>query len=126
MNFWIASLVGLGSAILASLGLGGGSVLLIYLTVIAGMNQMAAQGINLIFFIPIAIVALIIHIKNKLIDIKTALWSALFGIAGVFGGYFLARFLGDQLLGKAFAVLLFLFGLSELFHKKEKKGPEKA
>ena len=42
------------AAVLGSLGMGGGGVLLIYLTVFQNMAQLDAQGMNLLFFLPIA------------------------------------------------------------------------
>ena len=56
-----ALLAGLFSGAIASMGMGGGAVLLIYLTVFTSTAQLAAQGINLIFFIPIGILSLIIY-----------------------------------------------------------------
>lgn len=58
------------TGILASMGLGGGMILILYMTLIAGMEQLTAQGVNLLFFIPIAAAALIIHTKNKLVKWK--------------------------------------------------------
>ena len=55
---WAALLAGLFSGIIGAMGLGGGAVLIIYLSVFTDMPQLEAQGINLIFFIPIAIAAL--------------------------------------------------------------------
>ena len=50
----------------AAMGLGGGSFLIIYLTVFAGVSQQAAQGINLVFFIPAAACAVWLHTRNRL------------------------------------------------------------
>lgn len=65
------------SGIFASMGLGGGMVLIVYLTVFAGFSQLAAQGINLVFFIPIAIISLVLHTKNKLVEWKKAVPAVL-------------------------------------------------
>lgn len=54
------------TGVFASMGLGGGMVLIVYLTVFAGFSQLAAQGINLVFFIPIAIISLVLHTKTSL------------------------------------------------------------
>ena len=72
MNFIISSVVGLASGILASMGMGGGFILVVYLALFTDIAQKGAQGINLLFFMPITILAVFIHIKNKLIDVKTA------------------------------------------------------
>ena len=55
-----ALLAGLMSGIIGGMGLGGGAVLIIYLTIFQGVEQLQAQGINLLFFIPIASLAPII------------------------------------------------------------------
>lgn len=109
MNIWISGLAGL----LGAMGLGGGSVLLLYLTLIAGVEQIAAQGINLLFFIPCALVALFFHRKNKLIQWKTALWCIAGGLFGVLLGSFLAGLFSNRLLSRIFAVFLLLIGIRE-------------
>lgn len=114
-------LIGFLTGILASMGLGGGFILVVWLTMFADINQKAAQGINLLFFLPIALIALIIHIKNGLIN-KT-LVKKLFG-GGIFGvviGTFAVRHLSSDFLRILFALFLLGFGLRELFSESEKK-----
>ncbi|WP_040197702.1 sulfite exporter TauE/SafE family protein [Candidatus Soleaferrea massiliensis] len=112
------------AAIAGSLGLGGGGILLLYLTAFADYEQLKAQGINLIFFIPCAIIALIIHAKNKLIEWKATLVCGITGLAGVALGFYLAGLFDPKWLGKAFAVFLLFLGLKELFHReKDQKKP---
>mgnify|MGYP002234455577 CR=1 FL=1 len=113
MSIWISGLAGLFAGLLGAMGLGGGSVLLLYLTLIAGTEQITAQGINLLFFIPCALVALLFHRKNKLIQWKTALWCAAGGLFGVLLGSFLAGLFSSSLLSKIFAVFLLLIGIRE-------------
>ncbi len=100
-------------AVLSALGMGGGGVLLIYLTAFEGMGQFTAQGINLIFFIPIAAVSLWFHIRGKLVDWRLALLLLPAGIAGVFLGASLAGKLPEELLRRLFAGLLAVIGLRE-------------
>lgn len=108
-------------AVFSALGMGGGGILLIYLTAYAEMEQLAAQGINLVFFIPVAVVAIIIHAKNKLIRWKIVLPSILLGLAGVYFGAKLAMFIGSAVLSKLFGGFLLVIGLREvLFRKREK------
>jgi len=110
-------LIGFSAALLGALGMGGGSVLLVYLTAFAGVEQLTAQGINLMFFFPVAIIALIFHCRNKLVQFKIAAFTIIGGIGGVFLGKWLAEFLGNGLLRKAFAVGLLLLGIHEIFIK---------
>lgn len=65
MNLLVTLIVSFLTGVMASLGLGGGMVLILYLTLIAGTGQLEAQGINLFFFLPIAAVSLFFHTKNK-------------------------------------------------------------
>ena len=109
------------AGIAASMGVGGGAILLLYLTAFAGINQLTAQGINLIFFLPIAIIAVCIHAKNKLINYKSAVICIAFGFVGVWCGLWLTKIISEELLRKLFAILLIYMGLRELFAKNKKK-----
>ena len=106
------------AALMGALGLGGGFILLIYLTVFEKMPQFQAQGINLVFFIPIAICALIFHTKNKLVLWKDAIISILFGAVGVFLGFWIAMNLGEKFISYIFAGVIFIVGVKEIFAKK--------
>lgn len=108
------------TGIFASMGLGGGMVLIVYLTVFAGFSQLVAQGINLVFFIPIAIISLVLHTKNKLVEWKKAVPAVLWGTAAVVISAWLANRIEQSLLSKAFGIFLILMGLKELFFKSEK------
>jgi uncharacterized membrane protein YfcA len=108
------------TGIFASMGLGGGMVLIVYLTVFAGFSQLVAQGINLVFFIPIAIISLVLHTKNKLVEWKKAVPAVLWGTAAVIISAWLANRIEQSLLSKAFGIFLILMGLKELFFKGEK------
>ena len=66
---WIAA-VSLASGLLGALGMGAGAVLLLYLRVYGGCDQLTAQGINLLFFLPIALLSILLHARNHLIDWK--------------------------------------------------------
>lgn len=113
MNWILPAIISFFSAILGALGMGGGSILLIYLTAYADMEQLTSQGINLIFFIPVAIVALIIHARKKLVVWKATLAFVLIGLAGVFAGYKTAEALGSSWLSKLFGGFLLIIGVRE-------------
>ena len=49
---------GFGAAVLASMGMGGGSVLILWLTLVSGVGQREAQGLNLLFFLPVGALSL--------------------------------------------------------------------
>ncbi|MBQ6826239.1 MAG: sulfite exporter TauE/SafE family protein [Clostridia bacterium] len=121
-----ALLAGLFSGILGSMGLGGGTVLVIYLSLIKDTEQLKAQGINLLFFIPIAIFSVIIYSVKKQIKWKLCLKLASFGLIGAFIGKLLSEHLGGEITAKIFGVLLILIGLSEIFMKPKEKNIAKA
>ena len=117
-----ALLAGLFSGIIGGMGLGGGAVLIIYLTVFAGTEQLKAQGINLLFFIPIALLAVIIYAFKKQIKWKIVLPLAAGGVAGAVTGIFLTSVLGGGLTAKLFGGFLVLLGIKEIFFKNKKEG----
>lgn len=120
---WAAA-VGFCSGIISGMGIGGGTILIPALLFLTELNQQQAQGVNLIYFIPTAITALITHQKKGNLDWKTAKPLALMGLAGAAAGAFLAVSLESQFLRKCFGGFLFLMGLSEVCKKKEKKGDD--
>ncbi len=123
---WILnSLAGFFSGLIGSMGLGGGAVLLIYLTVFEKTPQFKAQGINLIFFVPIAVVSIIIYSFKKEIKWKAILPIIFGGALGSFGGLYLSRLMGEGWVSKIFAVLLIVLGVKEFFAKSPLKKEEK-
>lgn len=108
--FWL-SLFGVVSGILGGLGMGGGTLLIPLLTIFLNINQLQSQGINLIAFIPMSIVALIIHAKNKLINFKICIPIILSGILFSILGAFLANKVNTLTLKKLFGIFLVALGL---------------
>ena len=84
------AIIGFATGILASMGLGGGFILIIYLVDILGVDQIAAQGINLVFFLPIAVLSLIMHTKNKMVEWHTVPAASIFGALGALLGTLIA------------------------------------
>lgn len=119
MNIY-ALLAGLFSGILGSMGLGGGAVLIIYLTLFTETEQLAAQGINLLFFIPIALVAVTVYAIKKQIKWNIMLTLSLGGLIGSLAGIFLADFLGGEITSKIFGAGLVILGFIEIFKRKNK------
>ena len=120
-----ALLAGLLSGISGAMGLGGGTVLIIYLSLFTKTPQLKSQGINLIFFIPCAIIAIILYSKNKLLEWKLALKISVFGILGAFLGLFVAKNLESETVAKIFGIMLIFLGVKNFFSKKRKNLAEK-
>lgn len=125
MSWLLIAAVSLLSGILGSLGMGAGAVLLLYLRVYGGMDQLEAQGINLIFFLPIAVFSIIMHTRSGLVSWKAALWCILAGLPAVFLGVFVGNALGNDWLSKLFGALLLFVGIRELFYKEKSKDTNK-
>ncbi len=117
-----ALLAGLLSGIIGGMGLGGGAVLIIYLTVFKDVPQLKAQGINLLFFIPIALTAVIIYTVKKQITWRITLPVAAGGIIGAALGFCLTDIIGGDLTAKLFGGFLVVLGIKEIFCKSQKKS----
>ena len=119
MKLLAGILAGAVCGVLSGFGIGGGSLLMIWMTAVCSMEQQAAQSINLLYFLPTAGTALIFHFKNKQICKKAILPAALCGCAAAAGGAFLANWIDTELLRRLFGGFLIIVGLSELFKKKK-------
>lgn len=104
------------------MGIGGGTVLIPALTMFLNINQHTAQGVNLLFFIPTAIIALIIHKKNGNLDIKTAIPLMLWGLIGALCGSLLAIKIKPEILKRLFGGFLFLMGGYEIYKGLKEKN----
>lgn len=109
------------TGILASLGLGGGMILILYLTMFGGTNQLEAQGINLIFFLPIAALSLIFHTKNKLVEWKKVLPSLITGCIFALVFSLIAINIHTDILSRLFGGFITLTGAYMLFKKYKKR-----
>ena len=113
---WLV-LTGAAAGIISGMGIGGGTVLIPALVFLFGTDQLSAQGVNLIYFIPTAIIALFTHATNKNIETKILKPLILFGIIGAFVGSMTALSLKPTLLKKIFASFLLIMGVTEITKK---------
>ncbi len=109
-------ITGFFSGIISGMGIGGGAILIPALIMTENISQQLAQGINLTYFIPTAIISLIVHIKNKNVLIKTALIIGLCGMAGSLLGSWAAVTIDGNVLRRIFGVFLFFVGIYEIFN----------
>lgn len=112
---------GLLAGVAGGMGMGGGTILIPILVFLMSVPQHNAQSTNLISFFPTAVISLIIHIKNKLVDFKLLLHLIIPGIIGALGGSMLSSLIKGRLLGRIFGVFLLIIGLYEIFGKKKGK-----
>lgn len=104
MSWLLSALVGAATGVLSGFGVGGGTLLLLWLTLVQGMEQLQAGGVNLLYFAACAL---------------PALWSAAAGAPACVLAAFVASSLEVTLLRRLFGVFLLAVGLRELFSKAE-------
>lgn len=109
------------AAALSGLGVGSGGLLVIYLTLVAGLDQHAAQGINLLFFLFSGSAALAVHSGSRKLYPTAILMLAAFGIVGSFLGAALARTLPPTVLRRIFGGMLVFSGMLTLQRVKKKR-----
>ncbi len=107
-------LIGIAGGILAGMGMGGGTLLIPMLVFFMGVSQISSQGINLIAFIPMAIVALIIHFKNKLINFKVGIPILISGTLFSILGAQMSKNIEDKNLSLYFGIFLIVLGIFQL------------
>lgn len=111
-------MIGFFSGIISGMGIGGGTILIPSLVLFLGLSQIEAQAINLIIFIPIAIVAILTHKKNGNIEFKYTKKIALSGLLSAIISSLIAVKTSPELLKRYFSVFLLFMGLFEFFKKE--------
>ncbi len=122
MKITLAVLVGLVTGIISGFGIGGGSLLIVYLTTFAAMDQYTAGGVNLLYFLCCAPTALIAHIRNRRVEWKAVLWCSLAGVVTSALAAWLASGIDTDLLRRGFGLVLLYIGCRELFCKSKKSA----
>ena len=121
----IVILFGLIAGIIAGLGMGGGTILILLLSVFLGQDQHVAQATNLIFFIPTSIAAIYTNLKYKNVNLKLALTVSSFGVLGAIIGATISSAINSAILKKFFAVFILIIAIYEIYrlfmeYKKKK------
>jgi len=112
--------IGIISGILTAIGMGGGTILILLLTLILNVSQHTAQATNLIFFIPTSITAIIFNLKNKEIDFKIGILIIFWGVIGSVVGAIVSNKINVQNLRKYFGIFLLFIAIHEIcnFYKQ--------
>lgn len=118
-------LAGVLGGIVGGMGMGGGTLTIPILTIFLKYAQLEAQGINLVAFLPMSVVALIIHAKNHLVDFKRTWGLALVGCLFSLLGAFFANHMSNKILKKLFAIFLICLAIWQIVemiksHNKDK------
>ena len=124
MIFWeiVAGVVG---GIVAGMGMGGGTLTIPILTIFLKYEQLRAQGLNLVAFLPMSVVALFIHVKNKLVDFKNTWLLAVVGCLFSLGGALIANNISNTILKKMFALFLIGLGIWQFIELKKNKNKKR-
>ena len=113
-------LAGAVLGMLSGMGVGGGSLLILWLTLVLQMPHETAQSINLMFFIPCAVIACLFRFKQGKLVLRDILPALAVGILSAVLFTLLSRQLDTDLLRKPFGILLLITGLRELFYRPRK------
>ena len=123
MTDWILPLLcGFGAAVISAWGVGGGTLLLLVMTMFLGVDQRTAQGINLLFFLPTALSALLCHRKNGCLDGPTLRAAVPPAVLLALAGAWIATAVDVERLRRPFGVYLLLSGAMLLLPKGKKEG----
>ncbi len=114
-DFVAGSLTG----VLSGFGIGGGTILTVYMTTLGGLSQHVAQGVNLLYFLPCASGALYGHVRHKFVDFSCAIPAILGGLPAAALAAYLASLVDDGILRRLFAAGLIYVGLREMTIKRQ-------
>lgn len=117
MSFFLAVIIGAVTGVISAWGIGGGTLLVLYMSAFTKISQHAAQGINLLYFLPTSAAALVSHIRNKLVDWKCVIPAIIAGVPVAVLTSLLALNLDTKILSKCFSVFVIIVGVSEFFRK---------
>ncbi len=111
----IEILTGIMSGIVSGTGMGGGTILILILSLFLGIDQHTAQATNIVFYIPTSIIAIIVNLKQKLIDVKTGIVLIITGVIGSVIGAVLAGNTDSASLKKYFGIFLGIIAIYEIY-----------
>ena len=117
-------IVGTVLGFLSGLGIGGGSLLILWLTMVLHIDPQAARSINLLFFIPSALIACAIRIKQGNLMVKPLLPAMIAGCAAAAVFSWISTILNVEILKKGFGIVLIAAGLRELFYRSKNGSSE--
>lgn len=123
MTDWlIPFLCGLGASIISAWGVGGGTLLLLVMTLFLGVDQRTAQGVNLLFFLPTAAGALVCHARGGYLDKPTLKAAVPAAVLAALIGAWVSNAVDVEILRRPFGAYLLASGVSLVWPKKEKEN----
>lgn len=122
LGFLFSTAVGTILGFLSGLGVGGGSLLILWLTLVLDMDPVTARQINLLFFLPAALISCLFRKKQGVLEIKKLLPALFTGCAAAVLGSRMGSIVETGILKKAFGLLLLATGLREILWKPREKS----
>ena len=119
MSIVFSVIIGALTGVLSGMGVGGGTLLLLWLTAVKGMGQAQAGGVNLLYFIACALPAVFGHVKNGLLEKKAVFWCVIFGVPACILGALLAAGMDMGLLRRLFGGFILVIGVKELLYREK-------
>ena len=116
----VAVFVGILLGFLSGLGIGGGSLLMVWLTALLGWSIPDARAVNLLFFLPSALISCIIRCRNRNLNWKAVVPAIVSGCIFAAAGSVIGSKVNTEILKKLFGILLILAGARELFYRDRK------
>lgn len=117
MSFLPSAIVGSVLGFLTGMGIGGGSLLILWLTLALGYDQSVARGINLLFFLPASAVCCIFRLRQGKLRLRLCLPAMISGCITATLAAWIATVTDTALLRKPFGVLLLATGLREILYR---------
>lgn len=115
----VCVIIGTVLGFLSGLGIGGGSLLILWLTAVIQMPEESARMINLLFFLPAAFAACLFRIRQGKLPIRKAAPAIVSGMIAAAVASHAAAFIHEDLLRKLFGILLLITGIRELFYRRK-------
>jgi uncharacterized membrane protein YfcA len=119
-SLWLIIPMSILLGFLSGLGTGGGSLLILWLTLVLELPQQDARIVNLMFFVPAATVACLFRKTQGTLHLKKAIPATIAGCLCALLFSFVGQTINGMYLKKLFGVLLLLTGLKELFYRERK------
>lgn len=121
MSFLLTVCISAGLGLLSGLGVGGGSLMILWLTLVQKMDFTAAKYLNLLFFLPPAVISTLAHLFRKKLSIKKIIPAALAGMVSASVFIYLSSTWDVNILRKLFGGLLFLSAWKELRYQNNQQ-----
>lgn len=119
----VSLMVGTLLGFLAAMGVGGGSLLILWLTLVLGFSQSDARAVNLLFFIPAAAISSCFRMRQGTLHWRTVLPGIGVGCVCAAVSTILSRNADLNLLRKGFGCLLLFTAVRELLYKPKGRNP---